>query len=107
MQIMARNFANHLNVLKECEQKGLGKFLSLPTIRLTFGYILHSWYMQIVHKKSNFKSSDAIDSRHATCAGAVGNIVTNDNKLRAAIKHIPDHNVKVWSLSEFIDYDFK
>lgn len=103
-QIIARDFAEHSNVLKECEHRGLDKFLSLPTIRLTIGYILHSWYMQIINKKTNYEPSDAIDSRHATCAGAVGNIVTKDNKLMAAIKHIPGHNITVWSLDEFIRY---
>ena len=42
------------------------------------------------------------DFRHAVIAGAVGNIVTNDNKLRNAIHHIPSHNVRIWSLDEFI-----
>lgn len=103
-QIMARDFAEHCNVLKECEQRGLDKLLSLPTMRLTIGYILHSWYMQIINKKTKHEPSDAMDSRHATCAGAVGNIVTKDNKLMAAIKHIPGHNITVWSLDEFIRY---
>jgi hypothetical protein len=103
-QRMARKFADDLNVLKECERRGLEKLLQLSTIRLTIGYRLHSFYMQTFNKKTNFELSDAMDFRHATCAGAVGNIVTKDNKLMAAIKHIPDHNIIVWSLDEFIRY---
>jgi len=100
--IMARDFASSLNVLKGCEKQGLDKLLKLPTIRLHIGYILHWWYMRIIHKTTNIKISSTPDSRHAICAGAVGNIVTNDKKLQATIKHIPDHNVNVWSLKEFI-----
>jgi hypothetical protein len=101
---MAIEFADSLNVLNQCEHRGIKKLLSLPTIRLTIGYILHSWYMQIMNKKTNFQPSDAMDFCHATCAGAVGNIVTSDNKLRAAIEHIPNNNVKAWALRELVDY---
>jgi hypothetical protein len=44
-----------------------------------------------------------MDFRHAICAGAVGNIVTNDKKLRDTIKHIPGHDIKVLSLEEVVD----
>jgi len=100
--IMAKDYAVILNVLKECEKQGLDKLLKLPTIRLHIGYILHWWYMRIIHKTTNIEISSTMDSRHAICAGAIGNIVTNDGKLRATIKHIPDHNVNVWSLEEFV-----
>ena len=100
--IMARDFAARLNVLKECEKQGLDKLLKLPTIRLHIGYVLHWWYMQIIHQATNIEPSSTMDSRHSICAGALGNIVTNDKKLQAAIKHIPDHDVNVWSLEEFV-----
>jgi len=100
-EIMARDFADHLNVLPECEERGIDQLLRIPTIRMTLGYTLHAWYMQIIQQKTRFEMSDAMDSRHATCAGAVGNIVTTDGRFRAAIEHIPDHAVKVWSLNEF------
>jgi len=102
--IMARDFAARFNVLKECEQRGLDNLLNLPTVRLTIGYTLHWWYMRIIQKTTNIEISSTMDSRHAICAGAVGNIVTNDKKLQATIKHIPDHNVTVWSLQEFVDH---
>jgi hypothetical protein len=102
--IMARDFADHLNVLTECQHRGLDQLLLVPTVRMTFGFILHSWYMQIVQRKTNFAMSDAMDSRQATCAGAVGNMVTTDKKLIACIKHIPDHNIRLWSISEFVSY---
>lgn len=100
--IMAKDYATILNVLSECEKQGLDKLLKLPTMRLHIGYILHYWYMRIVHKTTNIEPSSTMDSRHAICAGAVGNIVTNDKKLKATIEHVPAHNVNVWSLEEFV-----
>jgi hypothetical protein len=67
--------------------RGLTGLIKLPTIRLAVGYILHSKYKQMADGAIP-KESDAYDFRHAVIAGAVGNIVTNDNKLRNAIHHI-------------------
>ena len=101
-EIMARDFADRLNVLPECEERGLDQLLRVPTVRMTLGYTLHAWYMQIIQQKTSFQPSDAMDSRHATCAGAVGNIVTTDRRFRAAIEHVPDHGVRVRSLNELV-----
>ncbi len=87
--------------LNKIRARGLAEFLMLPTIRLAVGYILHSKYKQVADGAIP-EESDAYDFRHAVIAGAVGNIVTNDNKLRNAIHHIPGHNVRIWSLEEFI-----
>lgn len=87
--------------LTEIRARGLRGLIKLPTIRLAVGYILHSKYKQVADGAIP-EESDAYDFRHAVIAGAVGNIVTNDNKLRNAIHHIPSHNVRIWSLDEFI-----
>lgn len=97
----AESFVKDSIELSKIRTRGLGKFIKLPTVRLTVGYILHSKYRQVADK-AVCKKSDFYDFRHAVVAGAVGNIVTEDKKLRNAINHIPDHNVKVWSLEEFI-----
>jgi len=73
--------------LTEIMARGLTGLIKLPTIRLAVGYILHSKYKQVADGAIP-KESDACDFRHAVIAGAVGNIVTNDNKLRNAIHHI-------------------
>jgi hypothetical protein len=100
-EIMASDFARRFRVITKCKQRGIINLLRLPTIRLAIGYILFSWYKQL---SSNAKvvKSDAYDYRHAVLAGAVGNIVTEDKKLRNAIHAVPDHNVRVWTLDEFI-----
>lgn len=98
---VAEMFVRDSSELAKIRARGLGEFIKLPTIRLTVGYILHSKYKQVVDG-AVCKSSDFYDFRHAVIAGAVGNIVTEDKKLYNAIHHIPDHNVKVWSLDEFI-----
>ncbi|MHC4488696.1 MAG: hypothetical protein ACYSW7_05905 [Planctomycetota bacterium] len=79
--------------------RGLTEFIKLPTIRLAVGYILHSKYKQVADG-AVCKNSDFYDFRHAVIAGAVGNIVTQDKKLRNAINHVPEHNIIVWTLDE-------
>ena len=87
--------------LTKIQTRGLAEFTVLPTIRLAVGYILYSRYKQVADGATP-KESDAYDFRHMVIAGAVGNIVTNDNKLKNTIHHVPSHNVKIWSLEEFI-----
>ncbi|OHB79030.1 MAG: hypothetical protein A2Z25_12230 [Planctomycetes bacterium RBG_16_55_9] len=87
--------------LTEIQSRGLTGLIELPTIRLAVGYILHSKYKQVADGAIP-KESDAYDFRHVVIAGAVGNIVTSDTKLTNAINHIPDHNIKIWSLEKFI-----
>lgn len=98
---VAEMFVRDNSELAEIQARGLGEFIKLPTIRLAVGYILHSKYKQVADG-AVCKRSDFYDFRHTVIAGAVGNIVTEDKKLCNAIHHIPDHNVKVWSLDEFI-----
>ena len=100
-EIMVSDFARKLGVLEKCKSRGLMKLLELPTIRLGIGYILHSWYKQ-VSSDAQMGRSCAYDFRHAVLAGAVGNIVTQDRKLRNAIKTVPGHKVKAWILDQFI-----
>lgn len=76
--------------------------LSLPTVRSAVGYLLNSWYRQIVNGASP-KPTDHYDFRNAILAAGVGRIVTQDRKLRNAINHVPDLNVGVWTLCELID----
>ncbi len=87
--------------LTKIEARGLAEFVMLPTIRLAVGYLLHSKYKQVTNG-SVPKESDAYDFRHAVIAGAVGNIVTNDSKLTNAIRHVPGHNIGIWSFETFI-----
>lgn len=75
--------------------------LSLPTIKSAVGYLLHTWYRQIVNGASP-KPTDHYDFRNAILAAGVGRIVTQDRKLRNTMNHVPDLNVSVWTLDEFI-----
>jgi len=100
-EIMASDFARKLRVLRACRSRGITRMLGVPTIRLGIGYILFSWYKQI-SSNANIEISDAYDYRHVVLAGAVGNIVTEDRKLRNAIHAIRVHNIKVWTLDGFI-----
>jgi hypothetical protein len=96
-EVMASSFAERLGVLDECRDRGLMNLLTLPTLRMCIGYILHTWYKQLC---SNAKPAVtcAYDFRHAVLAGAVGTIVTEDKKLRNAIAAVPGHNIRAWSL---------
>jgi len=75
--------------------------LTLPTVRAAVGYILHTWYQQII-TNTKVKPTDHYDFRNAVLAGGVEGIVTEDRKLKNAIKHIPECNIKACVLEEFI-----
>lgn len=75
--------------------------LTLPTVRAAIGYILHTWRKQIVDGLK-LKPTAHCDFRNTVLGGGVGKIVTEDRKLRNAIGDVPDLNVKVWTLNEFI-----
>jgi len=75
--------------------------LSLPSVRAGVGFILHTWYRQIP-SGAKLKPTEHYDFRNAILGAAVGTIVTRDRKLRKAITHIPDLNVKTWTLEQFI-----
>lgn len=98
---IAADFARHLGVYSECQKYGMHKLLAIPTIRLAVGYVLYCWYKQVL-VNSREKSSSAYDFRHVICAGAIGNIVTHDRRLRETINNIPGHNVSAWSLNDLI-----
>jgi hypothetical protein len=98
---VAEMFVRDSSKLAKIQAIGLGEFIKLPTIRLAVGYILHSKYKQVADG-AVCKSSDFYDFRHAVIAGAVGNIVTKDKKLKNAINHVPGHGIKVWTLDEFM-----
>lgn len=87
--------------LAKIRARGLAQFIKLPVLRLAVGYILHSKYKQVTDG-AVCRNSDFYDFRHTIIAGAVGNIVTEDRKLRNAINHVPDHNISVWTLDKFI-----
>jgi len=101
-EVMASDFAKKMGVLKECQERGIMNLLNVPSVRLGIGYILFNWYLQI-SENAKVKTTSAYDYRHAVLAGAVGNIITEDKRLRKAINYIPRHNVDTWTLDEFID----
>ena len=101
-EVMASDFAKKMGVLKECQERGIMNLLDVPSVRLGIGYILFNWYLQI-SENAKVKTTSAYDYRHAVLAGAVGNIITEDKRLRKAIDYIPRHNVDTWTLDEFID----
>jgi hypothetical protein len=76
--------------------------LSIPSIRGTIGYLLHTWKSQIVSGYQP-KATAHYDFRHAVIGAAVGRLVTGDKKLRVAIQDIPRLKVKVSTLRELID----
>jgi hypothetical protein len=51
---------------------------------------------------ANVEPTSHYDFRNAVLAGGVGRIVTEDRKLKNAIKHIPECNINTWALDEFI-----
>lgn len=75
--------------------------LAIPSVRAAVGFLLHTWYQQIIDRVK-LKPTEHYDFRNAVLAAGVGKIITEDNKLRNAIKHIPDLNVNAWTLGEFI-----
>jgi len=75
--------------------------LVLPTVRTAVGYILHTWYKQII-TNAKVNPTAHYDFRNAVLAGGVGRILTGDKKLRNAIRHIHMCNIKVWILDEFL-----
>jgi hypothetical protein len=82
-------------VRKECS------LLVIPSVRAAVGFLLRTWYRQIIDHVQ-LKPTDHHDFRNAVLGAGVGRIVTEDNKLRNAIKHIPDLNVDAWTLAELI-----
>jgi hypothetical protein len=103
-EIIISAFAErHQGILEKCQERGLQLLLSIPTIRLFIGYILHNWHRQVV-TESNPREGDVGDFSHAICAGAVGQIVTSDKRLRQAIKHIPNHSIRACTLDELIKH---
>lgn len=100
-EAIATSFAESLGVKDKCCEKGIGKLLEIPSIRIFIGYIINSWYRQ-VDVDAVDKLSSAYDFRHAICAGVTGNIVTHDKKLRQAIENIPEHGIEVFSLDELL-----
>lgn len=98
---VAKMLVRNSDELSKIRSRGFTEFIKLPTIRLAVGYILHSKYKQVADG-AVCKNSDFYDFRHAVIAGAVGNIVTKDKKLKNAINHVPGHGVKVWTLDEFM-----
>ena len=100
-EAIATSFAESLGVKDKCCEKGIGKLLEIPSIRIFIGYIINSWYRQ-VDVGAVEKPSSAYDFRHAICAGVTGNIVTHDKKLRQAIENIPGHDIEVFSLDELL-----
>jgi hypothetical protein len=96
---LAEVFANSLDTGRLIQ--GRCSLLKLPTVRAAVGYILHTWYQQIV-RSAKLKPTEHYDFRNAILAGGVGTIVTQDRKLRNAINHIPGLTVKTWTLEEFI-----
>jgi len=95
VEIIANSLAGDQHVKTRCS------FLSLPSVRAGVGFILHMWYQQIV-SGAQLKPTEHYDFRNAVLGGGVGNIVTHDRKLRNAINHIPNLNVKTWTLEQFI-----
>lgn len=94
-EIIGNSFISSNQVSKKCS------VLSLPTVRVAVGYLLHTWYQQIVAGACP-KPTDHYDFRHTILAAGTGLIVTQDKKLRNALGHIPDLNVGVLTLDEFI-----
>ncbi len=94
-EILADSFGNKLQVQTKYS------LLTLPTVRAAVGYILHTWYRQIIDC-GRLKPTTHYDFRNAVLAGGVGSIITQDKKLRKAINHIPNLNVNTWTLGEFI-----
>lgn len=94
-EIIGKDFIQNKHV------SGEFSVLSLPTVRSAVGYLLHTWYRQIVNGASP-KPTDHYDFRNAILAAGVGRIVTQDRKLRNAIDHVPDLNISVWILDEFV-----
>jgi len=62
--------------------------LTLPSVRMAVGYILDTWYHQVVGSRQ-VNPTQHHDFRIAVLGGGVGRIVTHDRRLRKAIEHIP------------------
>jgi hypothetical protein len=75
--------------------------LAIPSVRTAVGFLLHTWYRQIIDRVK-LKPTEHYDFRNAVMAAGVGRIVTEDKNLRKAIEHIPDLNVETWTLRGFI-----
>jgi hypothetical protein len=103
-EILISAFAErHQGIVEKCQKRGLQRLLEIPTIRLGIGYILHNWHRQVVTERMP-KVSDVGDFSHAICAGAVGQIVTRDKKLRQVIRYIPNHSIRAWTFDELIKH---
>ncbi|MCX5638702.1 MAG: hypothetical protein NTX52_13580 [Planctomycetota bacterium] len=95
-EVLADSLANALRV------KGKYSLLTLPTVRAAVGYILHTWYRQIIDG-ARLKPTTHYDFRNAVLTGGVGKIVTQDKALQSAIEHVPNLPVRVYSLDELIN----
>jgi hypothetical protein len=78
--------------------------LALPTLRAAAGYLLDTWYNQILNGLK-VKPTSHVDFRNAVIGASVGKIVTKDKKFTRAIHHIPklDMAMIVLTLDEFIE----
>lgn len=98
---IATCFTEPLGLKDKCCEKGIGKLIEIPTIRVFIGYIINSWYRQVAFDAKE-KLSSAYDFRHATCAGVTGNLVTRDKQFKNVIKNIPDLSIDLLSLDDLL-----
>jgi hypothetical protein len=77
--------------------------LDLPTLRVAAGYLLDTWYNQILNGLK-VKPTSHVDFRNAVIGASVGKIVTKDKKFIRAIHHIPKLHMAmtVLTLDEFV-----
>jgi len=96
------HLADSINRGYTCRSRGIENLLNYPTILLPMGFWTRSAYDQIVNKRRE-KPGVGYDFKHTIHAGAIGQIVTGDKVLLRTLREIPGHDVKAFTLDEFID----
>jgi len=83
------------------ERPARSSLLVLPSVRMAVGYILDTWYHQLVSGR-HVRPTQHCDFRNAVLAGGVGRMVTHDRRFRGAVERIPGQAARTWTLGKLV-----
>ena len=99
---IAERLAQRAGVLEACRERGIEGLLKIRSVRAAIGVALSFDYGQSFEGWAP-ASGDAIDFLHAPSAAASAEVfVSDDTRLREALKRIPLDNLRIMNLAEFL-----
>jgi len=100
---VARSLARKVGLEGKCEQRGIGKFLKIRSVRLTYGLSLSFIYGAAVEGMSLDRGASR-DLQHPLPAAAAGDVfVTHDEDLAKLLHRVPMRDFHVVTLRELLD----